>query len=80
MDRSALVGLTVATAASSLLSRTAFAQTAPKAKNVVLVYRSLRRLRTCFWKRLVDTGRAGRTQQLAVSKSQQSNHPQEGPP
>ena len=46
MNRSTLVGLTVATAASSLLSRTAFAQTAPKAKNVVLVYRSLRRLRT----------------------------------
>jgi hypothetical protein len=46
MDRSTLVGLTVATAASSLLSRAAFAQTARKAKNVVLVYRSLRRLRT----------------------------------
>jgi pimeloyl-ACP methyl ester carboxylesterase len=32
------VGLTAATAASSLVSRTAFAQTTPKAKNVVLVH------------------------------------------
>jgi hypothetical protein len=38
MDRRAFVGLTAATAASSLLVRTAFAQTAPKAKNVVLVH------------------------------------------
>jgi pimeloyl-ACP methyl ester carboxylesterase len=38
MDRRTLVGLTAATAASSLLSRTAFALTAPKAKNVVLVH------------------------------------------
>ena len=38
MDRRTFVGLTAATAASSLLSRTAFAQTAPKAKNVVLVH------------------------------------------
>jgi pimeloyl-ACP methyl ester carboxylesterase len=38
MDRRRFVGFTAATAASSLLSRTAFAQTAPKAKNVVLVH------------------------------------------
>jgi pimeloyl-ACP methyl ester carboxylesterase len=38
MDRRAFVGLTAATAASSLVSRTAFAQTTPKAKNVVLVH------------------------------------------
>src|SRR5262245_5283046 len=38
MDRRTFVGLTAATAASSLLSRTAFAQTAPKAKNIVLVH------------------------------------------
>jgi pimeloyl-ACP methyl ester carboxylesterase len=38
MDRRSFVGLTAATAANSLLSRTAFAQTAPKAKNVVLVH------------------------------------------
>jgi pimeloyl-ACP methyl ester carboxylesterase len=38
MDRRTFVGLTAAAAASSLLSRTAFAQTAPKAKNVVLVH------------------------------------------
>jgi pimeloyl-ACP methyl ester carboxylesterase len=38
MDRRTFVGLTAATAASSLLSRTAFTQTAPKAKNVVLVH------------------------------------------
>src|SRR5262250_2996242 len=38
MDRRTFVGLTAATVASSLLSRTAFAQTAPKAKNVVLVH------------------------------------------
>src|SRR5262245_23393806 len=38
MDRRVFVGLTAATAASSLLSRTPFAQTAPKAKNVVLVH------------------------------------------
>jgi pimeloyl-ACP methyl ester carboxylesterase len=38
MDRRTFVGLTAATAASSFLSRTAFAQTAPKAKNVVLVH------------------------------------------
>jgi pimeloyl-ACP methyl ester carboxylesterase len=38
MDRRAFVGLTAATAASSLLSRAAFAQTAPKVKNVVLVH------------------------------------------
>jgi len=38
MDRRAFVGLTAAAAASSLLSRTAFAQTPPKAKNVVLVH------------------------------------------
>src|SRR5919199_1064243 len=38
MDRRTFVGLTAATAASSLLSRTTFAQTAPKANNVVLVH------------------------------------------
>jgi pimeloyl-ACP methyl ester carboxylesterase len=38
MDRRTLVGLAAATAASSLLSGTAFAQTARKAKNVVLVH------------------------------------------
>jgi pimeloyl-ACP methyl ester carboxylesterase len=38
MDRRAFVGLTAATAASSLLAHTAFAQAAPKAKNVVLVH------------------------------------------
>src|SRR5215510_7211281 len=38
MDRRTFVGLTAATAAGSLLSRTAFAQTTPKAKNVVLVH------------------------------------------
>ena len=35
MDRRTFVGLTAATGASSLLPATAFAQTAPKAKNVV---------------------------------------------
>ena len=35
MDRRTFVDLTVATTANSLLSRIAFAQTAPKAKNVV---------------------------------------------
>jgi pimeloyl-ACP methyl ester carboxylesterase len=38
MDRRTFVGLTAATAASSLLTRTADAQPAPKAKNVVLVH------------------------------------------
>jgi pimeloyl-ACP methyl ester carboxylesterase len=38
MDRRTFVGLTVATAASSLVGGRAFAQTAPKAKNVVLVH------------------------------------------
>src|SRR5262247_803903 len=38
MDRRTFVRLTAATAVSSLLSRTAFAQTTPKAKNVVLVH------------------------------------------
>ena len=38
MDRRAFLGLTAATAATSLLPRTALAQTAPKAKNVVLVH------------------------------------------
>src|SRR5215468_11374322 len=38
MDRRAFVGLTVATAAASLLSPIAFAQTTPKANNVVLVH------------------------------------------
>jgi pimeloyl-ACP methyl ester carboxylesterase len=38
MDRRIFVGLTAATAASSLLSHAAFAQPAPKAKNVVLVH------------------------------------------
>jgi pimeloyl-ACP methyl ester carboxylesterase len=38
MDRRTFVALTAATAASSLVSRTAFAQTVPKAKNVVLVH------------------------------------------
>jgi pimeloyl-ACP methyl ester carboxylesterase len=38
MDRRSFVGLTAATAATSLLSRTAFEQTALKAKNVVLVH------------------------------------------
>src|SRR5262252_3867778 len=38
MDRRSFVRLTAATAASSLLSGTVFAQTTPKAKNVVLVH------------------------------------------
>src|SRR5262249_10523429 len=38
MDRRTFVGLTAATVGSSLLSRTAFAQIALKAKNVVLVH------------------------------------------
>jgi pimeloyl-ACP methyl ester carboxylesterase len=38
MDRRTFVSFTAATAASSLLSPTAIAQTAPKAKNVVLVH------------------------------------------
>ena len=38
MDRRTFVGLTAATAASSLVSRTASAQTTPKPKNVVLVH------------------------------------------
>jgi pimeloyl-ACP methyl ester carboxylesterase len=38
MDRRAFVGLAAGTATSSLLSNSAFAQTAPKAKNVVLVH------------------------------------------
>jgi hypothetical protein len=38
MDRRTFVGLTAATAASSLLSCATFAQTAPKAKNVVLFH------------------------------------------
>jgi pimeloyl-ACP methyl ester carboxylesterase len=38
MDRRAFVSLTAATATSSILSNTAFAQTPPKAKNVVLVH------------------------------------------
>ena len=38
MDRRTFVGLTVATAARALLSRAAYAQTAPKAQNVVLVH------------------------------------------
>src|SRR5215475_9789266 len=38
MDRRTFVGLTAATAASSLLTTTAFAQTTRKAKNVVLVH------------------------------------------
>jgi pimeloyl-ACP methyl ester carboxylesterase len=38
MDRRTFVGLTAATAASSILSRAAFAQSVPKAKNVVLVH------------------------------------------
>jgi pimeloyl-ACP methyl ester carboxylesterase len=38
MDRRTFVGLTAATTATSVLSRNAFAQTAPKAKNVVLVH------------------------------------------
>src|SRR5215471_12043500 len=38
MDRRTFVGLSAATAASSLLSRAAFAQPTPKAKNVVLVH------------------------------------------
>jgi pimeloyl-ACP methyl ester carboxylesterase len=38
MDRRTFVGLTAATATSSLLSRTAFAQTVTRAKNVVLVH------------------------------------------
>jgi hypothetical protein len=37
MDRRTFVGLTVATATSSLLSLTAFAQTAPKAKSTRLL-------------------------------------------
>ena len=40
MDRRTFVDLTVATTANSLLSRIAFAQTAPKAKNVVPNHRS----------------------------------------
>src|SRR5215469_7436575 len=38
MERRTFVRLTTATAASPLLSRTVFAQTTPKAKNVVLVH------------------------------------------
>jgi pimeloyl-ACP methyl ester carboxylesterase len=38
MDRRTFVGATVAAAASSLLAPAAFAQSAPKAKNVVLVH------------------------------------------
>src|SRR5215467_4160055 len=38
MDRRSFVGSTAAAAASSVLSRTTFAQTPPKAKNVVLVH------------------------------------------
>src|SRR5499427_2778655 len=38
MDRRTFVSVTAAAAASPLLSRAAFAQTAPKAKNVVLVH------------------------------------------
>jgi pimeloyl-ACP methyl ester carboxylesterase len=38
MDRRAFVGLAAATAATSLTSRTALAQTLPKARNVVLVH------------------------------------------
>ena len=38
MDRRTFMGLTAATAATSLMPRTAIAQTAPKAKNVVLVH------------------------------------------
>jgi pimeloyl-ACP methyl ester carboxylesterase len=38
MNRRTFVGLTAATAATSVLSRTAVAQTSPKAKNVVLVH------------------------------------------
>src|SRR5262245_44670601 len=38
MNRRAFVGLSAATTASSILSRTAFAQTATKVKNVVLVH------------------------------------------
>ena len=38
MNRRTFVGLTATAAASPLLSRAAFAQTAPKAKNVVLVH------------------------------------------
>ena len=38
MDRRTFVGLTAATEATSVLSRTAVAQTSPKAKNVVLVH------------------------------------------
>jgi pimeloyl-ACP methyl ester carboxylesterase len=38
MDRRSFVSFTAATAATSLLSRTAFGQTAPKARNVVLVH------------------------------------------
>jgi pimeloyl-ACP methyl ester carboxylesterase len=38
MDRRTFAGLAAATAASPLLSRAAFAQTTPKAKNVVLVH------------------------------------------
>ena len=38
MDRRTFVGLATATAAGSLLPPAAFAQTAPKAKNVVLVH------------------------------------------
>jgi pimeloyl-ACP methyl ester carboxylesterase len=38
MDRRTFVGVTAATAATSLLPRSAFAQTTPKAKNVVLVH------------------------------------------
>ena len=38
MDRRTFVHLTAATVASSLLTRTAYAQSTPKAKNVVLVH------------------------------------------
>jgi pimeloyl-ACP methyl ester carboxylesterase len=38
MDRRTFIGLTAATAAASLLPRTAVGQTVPKAKNIVLVH------------------------------------------
>jgi len=38
MDRRTFVGLSGAPVASSLLTRTAYAQSAPKAKNAVLVH------------------------------------------
>ena len=51
MDRRTFVALAATAAASSLLSPTAFAQTAPKARNVVLVHGLFENSRT--WRRMI---------------------------